>query len=59
MNPPITGLQAQISKLAFAAAAIRDGETAATIFADAARDAGSVEAWIDNIQSALTPSAKA
>jgi hypothetical protein len=59
MNPPITGLQAQISKLAFAAAAIHDGETAAKIFADAARDAGSVEAWIDNIQSALTPSAKA
>jgi hypothetical protein len=59
MNPPITGLQAQVSKLAFAAAAIHEGETAARIFADAAFGAASVEAWIDNIQSALTPTAKA
>lgn len=59
MNPPITGLKAQISKLAFAAAAIHEGETATNIFADAARGASSVEAWIDKIQSALTPTAKA
>jgi hypothetical protein len=58
MTPPITGLQAQISKLAFGAVAIHDGETAANIFANAARQSDSVEAWIDNIQSSLTPSAK-
>lgn len=59
MNPPITGLQAQVSKLAFAAAALHEGEAAANIFADAARGAPSVEAWVDNIQSSLAPSAKA
>ncbi|NTF17960.1 hypothetical protein G6L37_06055 [Agrobacterium rubi] len=56
MNPPISGLKAQVSKLAFAAAAIHDTEGAANIFAASARRSDSVESWIDNIQSDLTPS---
>ena len=58
MQPPISGLKAQISKLAFAAVAIHDAETAANIFADAARQSVSVENWIDNVQAALAPTPK-
>lgn len=56
MDPPISGLKAKISELAFATVAIRDAEGAAQLFADAAEGADSVEAWIDNIRSALDPS---
>lgn len=55
MKPPISGLKAEISKLAFAGAAIMDGEAVAKLFADEASRSSSVEDWIDNIRAAYAP----